>query len=322
MDAIFGFDSNNLLLSFNRESHIKYLCALLKGLPKEYSFYSHDMVTAVYFLICSLDMLNSFDKSPFTRKQIIEWVYAHQLPPSSKYCGFMGGNLLPVTEYNAVCHLANTYCGLALLILCGDDLSRVDKRLGSSLKDYQNPDTGCFQALPIPWGPGEEDIRAVYCACCIAALLNDWSGVNKDKLIEHLKKCQNYTGGCGWIEDCEPHSGLTYCVVSSLGLMERMDVLENKKAIIEYAINRYDGGWNGRPAKVDDACYSYWNGSTLECLGISLEEMIGSKYTEEFLYSCQRDKGGFGKYVFSEYPDALHTFYSLATLSFFSYFYR
>eukprot|EP00826_Nyctotherus_ovalis_P038186 TRINITY_DN3567_c0_g1_i1.p1 TRINITY_DN3567_c0_g1~~TRINITY_DN3567_c0_g1_i1.p1 ORF type:complete len:100 (-),score=24.77 TRINITY_DN3567_c0_g1_i1:215-514(-) len=97
--------------------------------------------------------------------------------------------------------------------------------------------------------------------------------------------------------------------------MEKLGEIGNK-SVVEFALNRYDGGWNGRAGKLDDTCYSYWNGATLECLGISFEKMVGSEYTEQFLYSCQKETGGFAKYVYSKHSDILHTFYSLGTLSF------
>ena len=311
--------SKELSVSFTRDAHIKHLTTLLKELPKQYSPYSHDILTVTYFIVCGLDMLKALESAPFTKKQIIEWVYSHQLPSSSKYSGFLGGSLLPFSNLNSACHLASTYTALCLLTICGDDLSRVDKRLAASLKDYQNPITGCFCSLPITWREAEEDTRFLYCAFCIAALLNDWSGIDKTKALKYLKSCQNYEGGYGWLEFSESHSGITYCAVSSLGLMGELDCFENKKEIIEFALNRYDGGWNGRIGKIDDTCYSYWNGATLECLGMSIEKTLGSAHTEEFLYSCQREVGGFAKFLFSEHPDILHTFYSLATLSFFTY---
>lgn len=36
----------------------------------------------------------------------------------------------------------------------------------------------------------ENDMRFIYCACCISYILDDWSGVNMDKAVEYILKSQ------------------------------------------------------------------------------------------------------------------------------------
>jgi len=316
---------DGLSKKFNKNTHIKYLNTMLKGFPKEYAIYSHDKMMAVYFIVCSLDLLNALDKMIFTKEQIVNWVYSLQIPDKisekTNCYGFMSSDLFPISKFNSGAHLAATYAALCILIICEDDLSRVNKNLAKSLHDYQNPETGCFQALPRFFGPAEEDVRFIFGALCIANILNDWSGIDQEKLETYLLKCQNYSGGFGWSNFSEAHSGLTFCVIASLKMLySHYNKPITDPNLIYYLVERYDGGWNGRIDKIDDTCYSWWNGATLEILGMSIEKILGSEFTQEFLFSCQKEKGGFSKYAFLEYADILHTFYSLGTLSFFKYF--
>lgn len=40
------------------------------------------------------------------------------------------------------------------------------------------------------FGSLERDVRFIYCACSISFILNDWSGINIDKTVEHIKQLQ------------------------------------------------------------------------------------------------------------------------------------
>lgn len=74
------------------------------------------------------------------KRNIIDWVYSHQVTPklgSEMACGgFQGSSTLNVKDCTPDCgtidykwgHLAMTYTGLAILITLGDDLSRVDRK--------------------------------------------------------------------------------------------------------------------------------------------------------------------------------------------------
>ena len=42
---------------------------------------------------------------------------------------------------------------------------------------------------------GECDVRFLYCACAVSALLDDWSGVNKKAAVQYILSCVTYEGG-------------------------------------------------------------------------------------------------------------------------------
>ncbi len=76
-----------------------------------------------------------------------------------------------------------TYTAICILLMCGDDLSRVNRSaITKALRKLQQPD-GSFS--PIGAG-GENDMRFVYCAAAISYMLNDFSGVDVDKAVKYI----------------------------------------------------------------------------------------------------------------------------------------
>ena len=114
--------------------------------------------------------------------------------------------------------LANTYCALCILLLCGDyKLEHVNKEgLVKKLKLCQR-DNGCFSVLPTD---SETDMRFNYCACAISYMIDDWCGIDQEALKNFIFSCYGYQGGFAWIPFGESHAGLTYTALGSLKLMK------------------------------------------------------------------------------------------------------
>jgi geranylgeranyl transferase type-1 subunit beta len=82
---------------------------------------------------------------------------------------------------------------------------------------------------------------------------------------------------------------------------------------LRWLVNRQQTGFNGRPNKLVDACYSFWVGSTLALLGAT--ELVDRRALRAFLLLCESTTtGGFGKDP-EAHPDPLHSYMSLAGLS-------
>jgi geranylgeranyl transferase type-1 subunit beta len=221
-------------------------------------------------------------------------------------------------------HIAMTYTALCTLAALGDDLSRIEskrKEIISSLACMQQDD-GSFTSTTIA-SSSENDMRFVYCACAISFLLNNWSGVNRDKVVHYIKSCRSYDGSIGLLPAQEGHGGSTFCAVASLALMGRLSILDDqdggqcwRRQLIRWCVNRQqlqlDGGMQGRPNKAEDTCYSYWIGGTLHLL--SSKSLLDRSRLQEYVISCATPYGGFSK-VKGALPDMLHSFYSLAWLS-------
>jgi len=281
-----------------------------------------------FFALSGLDILNSLHLVEDNKYEIIEWIYSNQkLPDTSNIaadtsvmrCGFRGSStsacnkpLLQGCDYDCS-HIAMTYTALASLLILGDDLSRVNKpAVIGALKALQLPD-GSFQ--PTVDG-SENDMRFIYCACCISYILNDWSGVDIPQVVQYIKKSRSYDSGFGQGPSLESHGGSTFCAIASLVLMKQLDssfVAKELEQIKRWCLFRQKSGFQGRPNKPVDTCYSFWLGASLELLGaLSCVDFAANR---DYLMSTQATvTGGFSKWPGS-HPDALHTYFGLCGLS-------
>jgi len=205
-----------------------------------------------------------------------------------------------------------TYVALALLLILGDDFSRVNKRaILEAITILQQP-SGNVGAC---YGSSESDMRYIYCACCICYMLNDWSTLDQELIVKYILESQSYDYGIGQGPKEESHGGSTFCALASLSLIGRMDSLPHKDKLLKWLINRQGMGFNGRPNKLSDTCYSFWIGASIGLLGHF--DLITEKLTRSFTLSCQLPIGGFAKLPeHGTPPDVLHTYFSLCGLSF------
>lgn len=310
---------------FLRAQHIKFFHRCLNVLPCAMSSLDEMRMTVAYFAVSGLDLLNALDTIE-NKEHIIEWIYSLQVLPNSDRtnldrCGFKGSH---ATNYQENCpydsasdlncgHIAMTYTALLTLIILGDDLSRVDRfAIMQGLKALQH-ESGSFSALV---HGTEDDMRFVYCAAAICFMLHDWSGFDKEKAVSFIQDCYGYDGGISPYPGTESHGGSTYCAVASLVLMDRLKCALSEgqlRSLQRWCLNRQLTGFQGRPNKPIDTCYSFWVGAALELLGAF--QFIDYKENSEFLRSTQDEiTGGFSKWPGSD-PDPMHAYMGIAGLS-------
>ena len=165
--------------------------------------------------------------------------------------------------------IAASYSSLLSLSLLhpNEDLSKFVNisAIAKDLSLFQLPD-GSFRAQP---ETGEHDARMCFCACATAALCNnDFSGINKASLLSYLDSLQTYEGGFGGEPGSEAHSGYTFCAVGCYVLMGEQERIPNRSNLLRFlTIRQQRGGFNGRTNKLEDVCYTWWNGATLKMLG-------------------------------------------------------
>lgn len=235
-------------------------------------------------------------------------------------------------------HLAMTYSALCVLVILGDDLSRVNRKaIVRALRKLQTPD-GSFACT----SDSESDMRFLFCACAISTFLNDWSGVDVEKARAYIVGAMGFDFAYGQSPCEESHGGSTYCAVASLALMERLSDLgfppgrglkeaagyvsavkgdddphvltTQAQGLLHWLTQRQVSGFQGRINKDQDSCYSWWIGSSLQMLGYF--EMVELVHLKGFVLSCQHAAtGGFAKHP-DHSPDALHTYFSLCGLAF------
>jgi len=205
-----------------------------------------------------------------------------------------------------------TYVALAMLLILGDDFSRVDKKAIVGALPWLRS-TSYEGGICCVAGGSESDMRYVYVACCISYMLNDWSGMDKEKTCKFILSCQSYDCAIAQEPGAESHGGSTYCAVASLALMNMLDRLPNKDELLKWLIQRQIIGFQGRPNKLQDTCYSFWIGATLRILGHF--DLVMPENCRNFTLNCQQKIGGFSKWP-DQYPDVLHTYLGFCGLSF------
>jgi len=205
-------------------------------------------------------------------------------------------------------HIAMTYTSLLVLRILGDDFSRLNKpAIIRAIRTLQQKD-GSFCCIH----GGESDMRFIFTACAISKMLNDWSGVDTEKLFSYIISSQSYDAGIAQGPLQESHGGSTYCAVAALHLMGRLKDLPRKDDLLKWCLERQVSGFQGRINKDADTCYSFWIGASLHLLGY--HPFVDFTALRGHTMSCQQGKGGFSK-IPNTHADVLHTYFSLCGLS-------
>ena len=301
--------------NFRFPSHSKYFARCLSVLPSYISSLDNSRVTLAFYSLAALDLLGSLPQSlPYSSSELISWIYRLQLNDQSKPCGFRGSTCVITSRTNSNAydqtHITMTMASLISLLLLGDDLEHVQRdQIASSLAQLQLPN-GSFLATSLST---ENDLRFVYCACVIAFILNDWTGIDRDLCRTFILQCRTYEYAFGQVPGAEAHGGSTFCAIAALALMNSLNQLDHQDELIRWCLFRQDEGFNGRPHKPDDSCYSWWIVATLNLLG--KEFLIDMDRNKSFLHATEaKETGGFGKLPSSN-ADPLHSYLSLAGLS-------
>lgn len=305
---------------FLKKRHIRYMVRCLELLPSHASHSDSVRLSVAYFAISGLGLLNALSSIEQHRTSIIEWIYKLQIESKSERGGFLGSTNILLDESNVnldslkfiTSHITMTYTGLASLLTVGDDLSRVNKPcIIAGLRALQQPDGSFCSSLTNQ----EKDMRFVYCAAAISYILDDWSGMDIEKTIDFIFQCISYDNGIGQNPGLESHGGSTYCAIATLSLINQLDRLGPRRldGLRRWLIMRQISGFQGRPNKPEDTCYSFWIGASLKLLGIL--DKTDKRSNKAFIMSTQDAFiGGFSKWV-DTIPDPMHTYLGIAGLS-------
>ncbi|RXK36681.1 hypothetical protein M231_06068 [Tremella mesenterica] len=312
--------------TFKKNAHIAYFTRCLKALPSQAEGQDGNRITIAFFCLSALDLLGQLHTfSEEQRKGWIEWIWRLQ----SSSGGFRGSTCMDIPDENQPGHLPSTYTALMCLGILRAPLDRLDVvALGKFLRSCQAAD-GSFSPTPIHddsplTSRFENDLRMTYCASVIQYLINVNIDISSAQRLIH--RCRTWEGGYaskpGVIESQE--GGTTYCAIASLslfssnsesidieGVYEEMKMVE-QEATLRWALQRQIGGFQGRPGKLEDVCYSFWIGATIHILGHP--QLIDSLSDLSFLLSAQSPLGGFGKDP-EAYPDPYHSYLALAAIS-------
>jgi len=261
--------------------------------------YEHLKMGGAYWAICALATLKSLDLS--RKEEIVSFVLSCQHPN-----GGFGGNV----KHDP--HITSTHYAVLVLALY-NALDRIDRdSVASYILSLKNTD-GSFSGDE--WG--ETDLRFTYNALACLKLIG--RSTDTQLTLEYILKCKNFEGGFGAVPDAESHAAYTFCAVGALAVEGRLDLLDSDE-LGQWLMQRQtaSGGFNGRPEKLPDVCYSWWILSTL--FMIEREHWVNFQELKNFICKSQdlEGKGGISDRPGNE-PDVFHTFFGIAGLSLMGY---
>ncbi|KAL4741703.1 terpenoid cyclases/protein prenyltransferase alpha-alpha toroid [Aspergillus similis] len=224
---------------FTKDRHVTFFLRCLKTfLPGLYTSNDSNRMLLAFFIVAGLDLLGALESktTPEERQGYIEWIYQCQVP-SGGFRGFTGtdfgtGLRTPENEAWDPANVPSTFFALVILLILGDDLSRVKRtECLKWLPKMQRPNGSFGEVL----GPDEKvegggDLRF----CCFAAGtryilrgkrdtgLDSIEDIDVGKLVAFIVSCQAYDGGMAEGPYCEAHSGHTYCAVNTLTFLNRV----------------------------------------------------------------------------------------------------
>ncbi|ODV93434.1 hypothetical protein PACTADRAFT_36052 [Pachysolen tannophilus NRRL Y-2460] len=334
------------------EKHVRYFHRLLGILPSQFQSADSNKLVIIYFALNGLDILNKLDtvKIP-ERELLIKRIYENYLVlPGGE--GFRGSETYNLGENKSSSsynydppNLAATFIALSILFILKDSsiVQRLDRdKIMKYVQRCQIQDGSFKPILNLDGKPfGDSDLRYSMIAATIRKFLKYDKGDNNDidlKLLEaSIISRKSYDGGFGSEVFTESHGGLTYCGISTLKLINRIEgkswdktidflihrqisFTEYNKKELEYEFNDIDdiGGFNGRLNKYGDTCYAFWCLGSLKILSDEFVKFVDFTELEKYLLNKTQNKimGGFNKTSDEdEIPDPFHSFMGIITLS-------
>jgi len=156
------------------------------------------------------------------------------------------------------------------------------EKVGAFIASLQNREDGSFTGDQ--WG--ETDTRFLYGALNALSLLGLLHLVDVPKAVTYVQSCENFDGGYGICPGAESHAGQVFTCVGALTIAGRLDLVNKDRLGAWLSERQIDyGGFNGRPEKLVDACYTWWVGSALAM--IDRLHWIDGKKLATFVLQCQ-----------------------------------
>lgn len=288
-----------------KSKHLSYLINLDKTKDSEaIGYYTNEFLKmgALYWGVGAVWCLNAI--SDLKKQEIIDFVLACQ-----HESGGFGGNISHDETITST-----HYAVLVLLQL--DSIHLIDKQKVINYILSLQIENGSFKLDKY----GEADTRFSYCAASCLKLLGAEEQLSKSlrKATEFVLSCQNFDGGFGGVPGAESHAAYTFCAIGFLGVTNQLSLIDQDITCMWLAARQtHLGGFNGRPEKLADVCYSWW---VLSCFYMmNREDFIDKKLLEKFILECQDEEDG----GFADRPgncnDVFHTFFGLAALSLMGY---
>lgn len=340
------------------DKHKKYFRLCIQSLPSKSQSEDSNRLALIYFCLHGLGIIGQLDLTKDQKAEYARYIYEHQIVDhSGDIESFRPSRTfeLAVGEKKSydLPNLSATFFALInLLALESNYSTRLDRhkimKFVSKCQIKGGINKGAFKPVldknDDPFG--ETDLRHCYMAAGIRKMckydeihpnerMNDF---NEQDLVEFVLERVNFNGGLSSNKYTESHSGLTFCGIATLKLLD-YDFSQNtlwvemtKNWLVHrqvdfsspvYTGQSYEyweaddiGGFNGRENKFVDTCYSWWCSASLKLLDPEGLGLINTKKAIRYLLGGTQNTllGGFGKNCES-FPDPFHSFLGLASLA-------
>ena len=89
--------------------------------------------------------------------------------------------------------------------------------------------------------------------------MNKLDKIDKIKARDFILSCQNIDGAFGGMPGAESHAAYVFTCIGVLKMLGNLDLVDKDKLGLWLSRRQCpSGGFNGRPEKLPDVCYSWW----------------------------------------------------------------
>lgn len=288
---------------FLKDLHIKYIQNLDSKVTKEtyeYWLLEHLRLNGLYWGVMALATMGSLESLP--KDEVVKFVM--QCFDSE------AGGFAPFPGHDA--HVLTTLSGLQILLIYNEmeALSSVQKSQIVNFILCLKLEDGGWQGDRF----GEIDTRFVFAALYSLSILDSMTEEVANSALAFIFDCQNFDGGFGMFPVAESHAAQVYTCMGALALCDRLAQVSDRTA--SWLSERQvlpSGGFNGRPEKLPDLCYSWWVMLSL-CI-LQKATWIDAAKLEHFILECQDlEDGGFADRPGNQ-TDVYHTCFSICGLA-------
>lgn len=293
-------------MSFYKDKHVGFVKQQDENRLYEYWLSEHLRMNGLYWGIMSLATMGEL--LALNREEVEQYILSCWHDDDGGFGAF--------PRHDA--HVLSTLSALQVLKIYDQNLDQLSQHQKLAVTKFLlacQMEDGLFQGDRF----GEVDTRFSYVCLMALALLGQLTSEVVDPGVEFIMRCQNFDGGFGLVPGSESHAAQVLVCVAALAVVDRLDLVENDTKLATWLSERQNetGGFNGRPEKLEDVCYSWWVLSSLAI--IKKMHWVDLPKLEQFILLCQDPVAG----GFSDRPDnqtdIYHTCFGINGLSLIDY---
>ncbi|ODV81087.1 type II proteins geranylgeranyltransferase beta subunit [Suhomyces tanzawaensis NRRL Y-17324] len=289
---------------FLKQKHIQYVIEQDSHKSYEYWLSEHLRMNGLYWGVTALATMDVLEAN-LPRGKVEEYVMSCWDSASGAFGAF--------PKHDG--HILSTLSALQILLIYDVAMPTLDSEKRSQLTQFivgLQQDDGSFQGDRF----GEIDTRFSYTALSSLSILGELTPEIADPAIAFIMQCQNFDGSFGLVPGSESHAAQVFTCIGSLAICDLLHLLKDDTKLSNWLSERQvlpSGGFNGRPEKLPDVCYSWWVLSSLAIFG--KKHWVDLPMLEKFILACQDGSDGGISDRPDNQTDIYHTCFGIAGLS-------